>query len=358
MAETISKMDLFIKPGHEEVFDNIDSFQEHLAKMDRNTIWQEIKPENISFVEGSDGKLVFIDNSTHTSESFNVLATSKKSILDRCRISGQGLESLETDKYIQVLNWSLQTNPNDCFNVIKVDNQVAAILSGGDTGNNYAKINALDSFNSVMDMIEMNGLTKDKGNFRSYYDNFGYKAYIEVEKNVEIGGEEYGVTLEVSDNSIGLGCFALGARFNQKKSGDFLPGVYPQVVKHRGGSDYSDIQEALDMVLAAIDERARQLDRLKGVHLDFSKNALISVAKSVGLPRKHTLNYVNTNRAELDQPLPALNVCLQAGRIVDSFEGSMKRTKEYELAYYKACGADWKKHDTPKEPETNVKSWK
>ena len=226
---------------------------------------------------------------------YPVRETAYKSLLDRAKVSGSGLNKLTKTELAQVLNTFLSHFRSDALVLVR-DEKISAVHSGDESDYAILPIDLLlGTLQAKLD-VRFPGNVFDAG----YSDHAITSASWELpdQKDDLIG--TYTKLLDAKGKSAMASRLTPGIRFltsdtgiaSAKVSALLIGSQHPihigscVAVDHRHKSSIADFEAALDQLFAQFGESMSRLQHLLEVELDYPVNAMTRVCKKLSMPKK------------------------------------------------------------------------
>lgn len=226
---------------------------------------------------------------------YPVRETAYKSLLDRAKISGSGLNKLTKDELAQVLNTFLGHFRSEALILVR-DEKISAVHSGDETDYSILPIDRL--LNTLQCKLDARfpGNCFEKG----YSDHAITSASWSLPDQKEDLIGTYANLLASKGKSAMASRLTPGIRFltsdtgisSAKVSALLLGAQHPihigscVAVDHRHKTCVTDFDNALDQLFAQFGESISRLQHLLEVELDYPVNAMTRVCKKLGMPKK------------------------------------------------------------------------
>ena len=232
---------------------------------------------------------------------YPVRETAYKSLLDRAKVSGSGLNKLTKTELAQVLNTFLSHFRSDALVLVR-DEKISAVHSGDESDYAILPIDLLlGTLQAKLD-VRFPGNVFDAG----YSDHAITSAAWELpdQKDDLIG--TYTKLLDAKGKSAMASRLTPGIRFltsdtgiaSAKVSALLIGSQHPihigscVAVDHRHKSSIADFDAALDQLFAQFGESMSRLQHLLEVELDYPVNAMTRVCKKLSMPKKATVEAI------------------------------------------------------------------
>ena len=226
---------------------------------------------------------------------YPVRETAYKSLLDRAKVSGSGLNKLTKTELAQVLNTFLSHFRSEALVLVR-DEKISAVHSGDESDYAILPIDLLlGTLQAKLD-VRFPGNVFDAG----YSDHAITSASWELpdQKDDLIG--TYTKLLDAKGKSAMASRLTPGIRFltsdtgiaSAKVSALLIGSQHPihigscVAVDHRHKSSIADFDAALDQLFAQFGESMSRLQHLLEVELDYPVNAMTRVCKKLSMPKK------------------------------------------------------------------------
>ena len=226
---------------------------------------------------------------------YPVRETAYKSLLDRAKVSGSGLNKLTKTELAQVLNTFLSHFRSEALVLVR-DEKISAVHSGDESDYAILPIDLLlGTLQAKLD-VRFPGNVFDAG----YSDHAITSASWELpdQKDDLIG--TYTKLLDAKGKSAMASRLTPGIRFltsdtgiaSAKVSALLIGSQHPihigscVAVDHRHKSSIADFDAALDQLFAQFGESMSSLQHLLEVELDYPVNAMTRVCKKLSMPKK------------------------------------------------------------------------
>ena len=234
-------------------------------------------------------------------DRYPVRETAYKSLLDRAKVSGNGLTKLTREELANVLNTFLRHFNSDALILVR-DEKVSAVHSGDEADYSVLPIDEL--LKSLQDKLD--------GRFPGNIFEEGYSDHaltsaswcLPNQKEDLIGA--YAKLLAARGKSAMAGRLVPGVRFvtsdtgiaSAKVSALLMGGQHPIhigsciSVDHRHQSSVSDFDKALDQLFAQFGESIARLQHLLEIELEYPVNAMTRVCKKLSMPKKAAIEAI------------------------------------------------------------------
>ena len=226
---------------------------------------------------------------------YPVRETAYKSLLDRAKINGSGLNKLTKNELAQVLNTFLGHFRSEALVLVR-DEKVSAVHSGDEADYSILPIDRL------LDVLQHKLSDRFPGNsFEGGYSDHAITsaAWSLPDQKEELIGA-YAKLLASKGKSAAASRLMPGVRFltsdtgvsSAKVSALLLGGQHPIhigsciAVDHRHKTSIEDFDQALDQLFAQFGESIARLQHLLEVELDYPVNAMTRVCKKLSMPKK------------------------------------------------------------------------
>ena len=226
---------------------------------------------------------------------YPVRETAYKSLLDRAKVNGSGLNKLTKNELAQVLNTFLSHFRSEALVLVR-DEKISAVHSGDEADYSILPIDRL------LDALQHKLSDRFPGNcFEGGYSDHAITSAtwsLPDQKEELIGA--YAKLLAFKGKSVTASKLTPGIRFltsdtgvsSAKVSALLLGGQHPIhigsciAVEHRHNTSVADFDHALDQLFAQFGESIAKLQHLLEVELDYPVNAMTRVCKKLSMPKK------------------------------------------------------------------------
>ena len=226
---------------------------------------------------------------------YPVRETAYKSLLDRAKVNGSGLNKLTKNELAQVLNTFLSHFRSEALVLVR-DEKISAVHSGDEADYSILPIDRL------LDALQHKLSDRFPGNcFEGGYSDHAITsaAWSLPDQKEELIGT-YAKLLASKGKSITASKLTPGIRFltsdtgvsSAKVSALLLGGQHPIhigsciAVDHRHNTSVADFDHALDQLFAQFGESIAKLQHLLEIELDYPVNAMTRVCKKLSMPKK------------------------------------------------------------------------
>ena len=232
---------------------------------------------------------------------YPVRETAYKSLLDRAKISGNGLTKLTKEELARVLNTFLRHFNSEALVLVR-DEKVSAVHSGDAA--DYSVLPIDDLLNTLQQKLD----DRFPGNeFETGYSDHAVTsaAWCLPDQKEDLIGA-YAKLLAARGKSAMASRLMPGVRFitsdtgiaSAKVSALLLGGQHPIhigsciAVDHRHQTTVADFDRALDQLFAQFGESISRLQHLLEVELDYPVNAMTRICKKLSMPKKAALEAI------------------------------------------------------------------
>lgn len=362
-------------------FDDLDEMYDFHQTWDDNTKWKRVDIRDLNVVpftlETVDSLTsmegIFADSTTFAAIDDTVrhlglgLSVENKlyplgdtafaSLLDRCKISGSVLGRMPRKVLSDTLNECLKLQRGKALLLIR-DQKIRAVHSGDKRDYSVLASNWL--LDSMCEFLSVNfpGNTFVNG----YADHSRTTARWRLDGQTKQLLHTYQKHLE--ESGISATDVVPGIRFGTSDTGfasasvsAYLHGLSETpipigsclLVKHRSEATVEDFSKKLSGLFAQYSRVLDRLEQLMDVELDYPVNAMVDVAKTLGLPRKATSAAIAVYKDRIgDESDTAHNVYLAMQEILWNLQcddASQSTVLKAEENLARALNINWKDHD-------------
>ncbi|MBR3246003.1 MAG: hypothetical protein IKF90_25385 [Parasporobacterium sp.] len=345
---------MFLHDGEEVRYNSHEAFVERLEEVQAATTWKDVSIQALdigkNFIDLTEADA---DTNRNGTQMFLDLPNGKigirecalRSLYTNLGLGGDLMKKFDNDDMEEYIGFGIGKNrkyrPAMTFQIPVVEGKVNAFLSESYSND----LPANEIFQKVLKHFQEK-LEQETFKFNGYwtYAECSGDYFLPIKK--EIDGHEYSVVLVVRTSDAGYSSINFSAYLTDERHKEMpiMSGV--NAVHKRSAASSERLDEMLDMVENAVDKGVKRLNKLLHILINNPKNTMKRVCKEVGLPKRESLELIESFD-DLGQ-VTAFDCYMCLAQILEK-DLTYSVRERYQGNIYKLLGIRWENYDLPGE---------
>lgn len=285
-----------------------------------------------------------------------------KTILERARINGNALSRVSKPQLASILNYCLSVASGNAL-LWYAEGKISAVHAGDEK--DYAVLEIPELFRMTVDYLaehypsyEFVGGTFDHSTVTALWELRDEPALVQtyfdaLTRRGLLNGKLTTVrpVLRLTTSNTGISGANLYPMLFIGRAGNQIPLGTPLRVEHKNGATLEQFQENLERLYSQYDKGLAALTALMDIEIGYPANALLGVAKELGLPKRLALELADNTRTRCgDAPMSAHSLYYELCEAIflltrDGATGT--KIAQMEEVVARALRVDWTRYDLP-----------